>query len=68
MKKEIKINITTVMPLALVFIILKLTNVIAWPWLWVLAPIWLIPALIGAIIGLFAIVGLIVIIVGSFRN
>lgn len=68
MKKEIKINITTVMPLALVFIILKLTNVIAWPWLWVLAPIWLIPTLIGAIIGLFAIVGLLVIIVGSFRN
>lgn len=32
--------------LALVFIVLKLTGVIEWSWVWVLAPIW-IPALIG---------------------
>lgn len=30
--------------LAIVFIVLKLTKVIAWSWLWVLAPIW-IPAI-----------------------
>lgn len=29
--------------LALAFIVLKLLHVIAWPWLWVLAPIWLPP-------------------------
>lgn len=27
--------------LAIAFIVLKLTGVIAWPWLWVLAPIWI---------------------------
>lgn len=27
--------------LAIVFIVLKLTHVIAWSWLWVLAPLWI---------------------------
>lgn len=27
--------------LTLIFIILKLTNLIAWSWLWVLAPLWI---------------------------
>ena len=32
--------------LAIVFIVLKLTKVISWSWLWVLSPIW-IPLAIG---------------------
>ena len=35
--------------LAIVFIVLKLTNVIAWSWLWVLSPLW-IPFAIGFIL------------------
>lgn len=35
--------------LALVFITLKLLGVIAWSWLWVLAPIW-IPSAIAIVI------------------
>jgi hypothetical protein len=27
--------------LAIVFIILKLMNIISWSWLWVLAPLWM---------------------------
>lgn len=27
--------------LGLIFVTLKLTNVIDWPWLWVLAPFWI---------------------------
>lgn len=27
--------------LAIIFIVLKLTNVIDWSWIWVLAPIWI---------------------------
>lgn len=27
--------------LVVVFVVLKLTGVIAWPWIWVLAPIWI---------------------------
>jgi hypothetical protein len=39
--------------LALIFITLKLLGVIAWSWLWVLAPIWLPLGLIAvAFIGL----------------
>lgn len=37
--------------LAIVFIVLKLTNFIDWSWWWVLAPLW-IP--IAVLLGLFA--------------
>lgn len=33
--------------LAILFIGLKLGGVIAWPWIWVLSPLWIIPVLIG---------------------
>lgn len=32
--------------LAIVFITLKLTHVIDWSWIWVLAPLWALPGLI----------------------
>lgn len=35
--------------LQIVFIVLKLTNLIDWPWFWVLAPVW-IGAIIAAIV------------------
>ncbi len=35
--------------LGLLFVALKLTHVVAWPWLWVLAPFW-IPLAAGAAI------------------
>jgi len=35
--------------LAIVFITLRLLNVIDWPWVWVLAPVW-IPSGIGIIL------------------
>ena len=37
--------------LAVLFIGLKLTNYIAWPWLWVLAPVW-IPAILVVVVSL----------------
>ena len=37
--------------LQIVFIVLKLTNLIDWPWVWVLAPVW-----IGAIITVIVLV------------
>ena len=39
--------------LALLFIALKLTGVIAWPWIWVLAPLWIgfiVAVLIGVVL------------------
>jgi len=38
--------------LGVVFIVLKLCGVIAWPWIWVLAPFWVGLALV-IVIGLF---------------
>ena len=35
--------------LAAVFIVLRLTGLICWAWLWVLSPIW-VPAIIFAVI------------------
>lgn len=32
--------------LAVAFIVLKLTDTINWSWLWVLSPLWLIPAIV----------------------
>ena len=45
--------------LTIIFVVLKLTNLIAWSWWWVLSPLW-----IGAIIAVFIlfIVGLVVLI------
>lgn len=43
--------------LLLLFIALKLTHVIAWSWLWVLAPFW-IPAGVVLVIFLFGVLGI----------
>ena len=34
--------------LALLFVVLKLADLVAWSWLWVLAPIWIPAALFAA--------------------
>ena len=39
--------------LFLVFLILKLTGVIAWSWWWVTAPLWAVPALVLALVTLW---------------
>jgi hypothetical protein len=41
--------------LGIVFIVLRLTGVVAWSWWWVLCPFWLIPAIIAAFIALLAV-------------
>lgn len=40
--------------LLVIFIVLKLAGVVAWPWIWVLAPLWITLALalvIGVVVG-----------------
>lgn len=44
--------------LAIVFITLKLLGVIAWPWLWVLAPLWIPLALWAVFTGIIIIISL----------
>ncbi len=46
--------------LTILFIVLKLTNVIDWSWWWVLSPIWIPVAVVLGIIAIVAIVALFV--------
>ena len=52
---------STVGLLGVLFVGLKLTGYITWPWLWVLAPFWLGPAiLLAALLLMLAGVGIVV--------
>jgi hypothetical protein len=48
--------------LFLVFLTLKLTQVIDWDWIWVLSPIWISAAFVAVV---FIIMGLLVLITGK---
>lgn len=50
--------------LTIVFIVLKLTNVIAWSWWWVLSPLWISAALFV----LFLLVGFIILWIAEARR
>ena len=51
--------------LFVVFLVLKLTGVIAWSWWWVTAPLWIPVALVIAIIVVVAVIGGIVALIAS---
>ena len=53
--------------LCIVFIVLKLCGVIDWWWGWVLAPIWLVLAVIVAIFAVFGIIYLIAAILDAVK-
>lgn len=40
LRKLLRLDIFTLLTVA--FIVLKLTGVVDWPWIWVLAPFWMI--------------------------
>lgn len=60
------ISLSTI--LGVVFIILKLTGVISWPWLWVLAPFWIPLALGTLILIIAAVIAIIAGIIGFISN
>lgn len=41
----------------IVFLVLKLTGVITWAWIWVFAPLWIPAAIAVVAIGLFILAG-----------
>ena len=43
---EIRMTLTIAL---MILVALKLTGVLAWPWLWVLAPFW-VPALVAVVV------------------
>ena len=42
--------------LAITFIVLKLVGVITWSWVWVLAPLWIMPVILVLVIVIFHII------------
>lgn len=52
---QISIGAGPVGLLGVAFVVLKLTGVINWAWLWVLAPFW-IPLALGLVVGILALV------------
>ena len=38
--------------LTIAFAVLRLAGVLGWPWVWVLSPIWLPLAVVGAVLGI----------------
>jgi hypothetical protein len=53
-------GITFHMLLFLVFLVLKLTNVITWNWLWVTAPLWVPYAIVISILLIIVIIFLLI--------
>jgi hypothetical protein len=51
--------------LTIVFVVLKLTHVIGWSWVWVLSPIWISAA---AVFGIFLIVVLLIAFAAAFGD
>lgn len=43
--------------LTLIFIVLKLTGYISWPWMWVLSPVWVSISLIAVVFAAILVVG-----------
>ena len=60
-EKHSLIGLSFTQILALIFIVLKLTDYITWSWLWVLSPLW-IP--VAFILGLFVVAFVVVFVVG----
>jgi hypothetical protein len=58
-------GITFPMLLFLVFLVLKLTNVITWSWWWITAPLWITPAFVLLICLLIAIIFLLIFFFGK---
>lgn len=58
-------GITFPMLLFLVFLVLKLTNVITWSWWWITAPLWATPAFVISIFLIIAIIFLLIFIFGK---
>lgn len=53
--KTVKIS-TGLTPLFFLFLILKLTGVIDWSWVWVCSPLWIPAAFVVSIVGIFFII------------
>jgi uncharacterized membrane protein len=54
--------------LTIIFLILKLTHVIDWEWIWIFAPVWIPLAIAASILLIYFLVTLIIAIVKAIRG
>lgn len=54
--------------LAIIFLILKLTHVIDWAWVWIFAPVWIPLALAASILLIYFLVLIIIAIIAAIRG
>jgi hypothetical protein len=52
MKYDIKINFTPSILLTILFIILKINEIINWNWIWIFSPLWIFGILVSIILGI----------------
>lgn len=52
-----RINLSLGGLLTLLFVYLKLSSVITWPWIWVLSPIW-VPILVATLLIILALIAI----------
>lgn len=50
MKYDIKINFTPSIFLTILFVILKINEVINWSWIWIFSPLWIFSILVSIIL------------------
>ena len=55
MKYDIKINFTPSILLTILFVILKINEIINWNWIWVFSPLWIFSILVLIILICFQI-------------
>lgn len=65
-KKETVTISLPVLPIVAVFVVLKLTEVISWDWVWVLSPLWIPSVAVLGIIAFIATFALAGITLGAF--
>ena len=65
-EKHSLIGLSFTQILALIFIVLKLTDCITWSWLWVLSPLWIVAFILGLFVVAFVVVFVVAFIVALF--
>lgn len=54
--------------LSMIFLVLKLTNVIDWSWWWIFAPIWIPLALVAGFLVIYLLILLLIAVVAAIRG
>lgn len=60
-----KIKLSLMWVLAALFVLLKISGILDWDWLWVVSPLWVPSAVVGTLIGVMASISIMFSIIGG---